>query len=153
MTREPSYPPEGSKKPTPTPSPPPKAPSREWLKDKAAAEDSHRSISVAGLANDMGLYRKKEDKTNKIPTRSWCGMCHKRMSIDFLVPDDVWNLAVHHHWQNSVLCINCFILQADEKLIDWAATIKFFPISLISHLENTALPALCALYENRENNE
>lgn len=72
------------------------------------------------------------------PTRERCQMCHRISSVGFHVPDAVWEAAVHPHWRNSVLCVQCFIAQADEKLLRWDEEIRFFPVSLRSHLEEFA---------------
>lgn len=70
-----------------------------------------------------------------IPTRERCQMCHRYSPIGFHVPDWLWQLAVHPHWQNSILCLGCFIQGADEKLLRWDRHITFYPVSLASHLE------------------
>ena len=69
-----------------------------------------------------------------IATRERCGMCHRISSVGFSVPDEVWKAAVHQHWQNDILCLQCFISQADEKLLPWDREIAFYPVSLKAHL-------------------
>ena len=72
-----------------------------------------------------------------IVTRERCQMCHQISSVGFWVPDEIWKTSVHPHWQHSVLCLNCFISQADEKLVTWHKEIKFYPVSLVDHLGRT----------------
>lgn len=56
--------------------------------------------------------------------------------MSFHVPREIWQMAVNPHWQNSVLCLMCFISQADEKLIRWEQGIRFLPTSLRTQLED-----------------
>lgn len=64
-------------------------------------------------------------------------MCHCISHIGFWVPDKVWEKAINPFWYSASLCLVCFVSQADEKLIKWDNQIKFYPISLRTHLENT----------------
>jgi hypothetical protein len=69
-----------------------------------------------------------------VPTRERCQACQQVSPIGFWVPDEMWRLVVHPYFQNSVICVQCFISRADEKIIDWSAEIKLFPVSLAQHL-------------------
>lgn len=71
-----------------------------------------------------------------IPTRERCQMCNRISAVGFWVPNEIWKAAVHPHWQESPLCLGCFASQADEKLIHWEREIKFYPVSLVSHLND-----------------
>jgi hypothetical protein len=75
-----------------------------------------------------------EGSLTLIATRERCQMCHHVNAIGFHVPNAVWLAAVHRHWQNSILCLSCFVSQADEKLIAWDEGIVFYPVSLRTHL-------------------
>ena len=81
-----------------------------------------------------------------IPTRERCQACHQISPVGFHVPDTMWRAVVHPHFQNSILCLPCFISRADEKLIDWSAVITLYPVSLASHLQAAGvlnLPTWC----------
>jgi hypothetical protein len=69
-----------------------------------------------------------------IPTRERCAVCHKISSVGFHVPNELWLAVVHPQFNNSILCLNCFISYADEKQAKWDRVIKFYPVSLASHL-------------------
>lgn len=75
-----------------------------------------------------------EEARPVLATRERCAMCHEYSGVGFWVPDDVWEAAVHPHWQNSTLCLRCFVVGADQKLIPWDESIKLFPVSFITHL-------------------
>ncbi len=70
-----------------------------------------------------------------IPTRERCKVCNRISAVGFWVPNKIWEVSIPKYLQESVLCINCFVSFADEKLIEWDDEIKFFPVSLASHLE------------------
>ena len=70
-----------------------------------------------------------------VPTRERCGVCHKISPVGFHVPNELWDAVVHPQFNNSILCLNCFISYADEKLARWDTVIKFYPVSLAAHLE------------------
>ena len=65
-----------------------------------------------------------------ICTREICAACQKISPVNFSVPNDIWKIVVHPSLQNDILCLMCFILRADEKLIEWDKDIQLFPISL-----------------------
>lgn len=70
-----------------------------------------------------------------IPMRETCAMCHDVSPVGFHAPDQVWQEVVHPHYQNSVICLRCFIRRADEKLVAWENGIQLFPVSLHTHLQ------------------
>ena len=70
-------------------------------------------------------------------TNSRCAMCQKRYSVEFLVPHDVWERAIHPDWYKSRICLNCFIQEADAKLIQWDESITFKPFSLITNIKTS----------------
>lgn len=70
------------------------------------------------------------DESPIIPTRPRCQMCHKRMVVEYKVPNDVWRAAVHPHWHNGILCIDCFAEGADEKGIMWSDRCVTWTLSL-----------------------
>lgn len=79
-----------------------------------------------------------EDEENKTqyPHREICGLCNRVSPVGFWVPNDVWESVVHTSRMQDIHCLSCFIERADEKLIDWSDEIKFYPVSLRSHINN-----------------
>lgn len=59
-----------------------------------------------------------------IPCRMSCAICGGLHAIDYIVPNDIWAHAIHPFYQNSLVCIMCFIRRADEKLLPWDKVIK-----------------------------
>ena len=82
---------------------------------------------------------------NRIPSRQRCVMCGKRYAIDYHVTDIIWEAAIPQHYQNSCVCVECFILNADEQLLEWETGIKLWPLSRASHLIQTVGVDLSAL--------
>lgn len=74
-------------------------------------------------------------KPPSIPMRETCCVCGKISPIGFHVPDEVWTEVVHPSNICGVHCLGCFIARADDKLIDWDQDIKFFPVSMRTHIE------------------
>lgn len=74
-----------------------------------------------------------------IPTREICGLCHRVSAVGFWVPNDVWSEVVHPHYIASIHCLSCFVERADEKLVEWDSVIKFYPVSLRTHIEGCEL--------------
>lgn len=58
-----------------------------------------------------------------------CRACWHPNPIGFVVPDAVWEQAVHPELQHEMLCIGCFARMADERLIRWCDVIELFPVS------------------------
>ena len=69
-----------------------------------------------------------------VPTRSICGLCHKRMAVYFYVKDEIWKAAIPEPIQPAEICFECFVEFADEKLLEWDKGIEFYPTSLFSQL-------------------
>jgi hypothetical protein len=70
----------------------------------------------------------------KRPHREICGLCHRESAISFHVPNDIWEVAVHPHYINTIHCLNCFIERADAQLLPWDKHITFYPTSLHTQL-------------------
>lgn len=77
------------------------------------------------VEHELGL---KEPE--RIAHRQFCSMCHGACVVDFAVPTEVWQAAVHRRWWNDKLCLWCFARHADEKLIEWCKDIQLKPRSL-----------------------
>lgn len=93
-----------------------------------------------------------------IPTRERCAACQQPSPVSFWVPDETWAMVVHQFFQNSILCLPCFVSRADEKLIEWEKDIKLYPISLATQLRDVrgmALPGprcgICGLEDHAGN--
>jgi len=61
-----------------------------------------------------------------------CGHLHK---IDFYVPDEIWDEAIHRRYEDTHICLNFFMELADEKLLKWETEIKLWPCSLATQIE------------------
>lgn len=88
-----------------------------------------------GVCNYKKTYRRIEFKGGQYPHREICGLCHRVSPVGFWVPNDIWEAVVHSHYLHSIHCLSCFIERADEKLINWSKEIKFYPVSLRSHID------------------
>ncbi len=86
-----------------------------------------------------GLCEKCKNKIiqneKRVSHRQFCSLCHKVYPLDWVVPDNIWEAALHKSMWNSLVCLNCFIPMADEKLISWDLKIQIYPTSLKSHIE------------------
>lgn len=71
-----------------------------------------------------------------IPTRERCRVCWKVSAVGFLVPNEIWILAVPVHLREAPMCLPCFTSFADEKMIPWDRDIEFYPVSLRTHMEH-----------------
>lgn len=65
------------------------------------------------------------------PHRPFCYVCNSVVRVDFHVPNNVWDLALHHSHQAAYICLNCFTSNADERGVEWSDEIKFYPTSQI----------------------
>jgi len=81
----------------------------------------------------MDNYHKTGDQ--KIPTRMFCHICGHLHKIDFWVPDEIWNEAIHPKWRDTHVCINCFMERADERLLEWEKDIILIPCSMATQLK------------------
>ena len=69
------------------------------------------------------------------PHRQICSVCQREYSIDFVVPNEIWELATHINQRESLICLDCFTRMADTRFVEWDKDIKFYPISLVSHIK------------------
>jgi len=69
-------------------------------------------------------------KEQTIPCRQKCAACHQIMPVDYHVTDEIWDEAVRPFFRDSIICLNCFISWADEKLLPWDKEIEMWPTSL-----------------------
>lgn len=69
------------------------------------------------------------------PAREICKACWRPNAVGFVVPDDVWQQVVPEALAERVLCVACFASFADERLIDWARDIEFWPVSVRTWLD------------------
>ena len=74
---------------------------------------------------------------NDTPTRERCAACQKISPVSFPVSNEIWEAVIHRQFENSILCLPCFISRADEKLVAWDRAIELFPVSLFTHLSRT----------------
>lgn len=68
-------------------------------------------------------------------SREICKICYHVNPVGFDVPDDIWKQVIPEKFVNNVVCLSCFIRIADEKFINWDKDIKFYPVSLYTHIK------------------
>ena len=66
--------------------------------------------------------------------RQICSVCNREYSIDFKVPNEIWELATHHSQRENLICLDCFTRMADTRFVKWDEDITFSPVSLITHI-------------------
>lgn len=66
------------------------------------------------------------------PHRQFCSLCHEVSRVDFNVPNDIWELAVHISQIHGIICLRCFTRMADERGVEWDNDITFRPASQIT---------------------
>lgn len=93
-------------------------------------------INYVAPSPSQVLTAEEQKYEKQYPHREICGLCHRVSPVGFWVPSDVWKASVHHSRINDIHCLSCFIERADEKLIDWSKEIKFYPVSLRSHIKD-----------------
>lgn len=64
-----------------------------------------------------------------IPIRAKCAQCGGLIKIEYHVKNEIWFEAVPRHLNNSRICLNCFMMWADEKFLPWDESIMLMPIS------------------------
>ena len=64
-------------------------------------------------------------------TREMCRCCWRPSPVAFLVPDAIWEAAVHPAFRDQVLCVMCFACFADERLVEWDRDIRLIPTSAV----------------------
>ena len=67
-------------------------------------------------------------------SREICKICFRANPVGFYVPDEIWEAVVPPSHRSKVVCLWCFVHLADEKLVPWDPKIKFYPVSMNSHL-------------------
>lgn len=83
----------------------------------------------------------EEAVDDAIPSRERCHWCHEYSAVGFRVPNAVWALVVPRRYSEAIACVRCFARMADERLVAWDKTIKFFPVSLRTHHGRITPPA------------
>lgn len=81
------------------------------------------------------MDKKPELIEQKIPTRMFCQICGHLHKIDFWVPDEIWNEAIHPKWRDTHVCLNCFMERADQRLLEWDEGIVLMPCSMATQLK------------------
>ena len=66
------------------------------------------------------------------PTRETCHRCCRISPVGFHSP--LWEQVAGEHWRLGILCVACFAALGDERGIAWEQGMKFYPVSLVSHL-------------------
>ncbi len=66
-------------------------------------------------------------------------MCFKRHGTCFLVPTEMWQAVMPAKYWWGEICLNCFIQEADERLVRWCEVIEIHPLSLVKHLERAGV--------------
>jgi len=95
-------------------------------REEKITELTKKGLSENEIQIEISKWSKKywETQSNKGGSR-----------ISFLVPDEVWKLAVHVSQQNDIICLRCFARLADERGVEWDKDIKFYPCSRITQDE------------------
>lgn len=68
--------------------------------------------------------------------RETCSICFHVNRVGFSVPDKTWERIVPFQFKNSTVCLLCFTRLGDEKLIQWDVGIRFFPVSMKTHVDS-----------------
>lgn len=68
-------------------------------------------------------------------TREICGCCGRINPVGFSVTDALWEKCVPPMFSNRTLCLICFAAFADEHMVQWEDVIRFYPVSLATHLK------------------
>ena len=74
--------------------------------------------------------------------RPFCFICNNVIRVDYSVPDDVWELALHISHRRTYICLDCFTRNADERGVEWSEGIKFYPLSQVKGVEQKPKPPL-----------
>jgi hypothetical protein len=69
-------------------------------------------------------------------TREICKICFHPVSVGFHVPNAIWQQVLPHILQYRSVCLGCFTRLADEAMVRWDEAIEFFPVSLVSMLDD-----------------
>lgn len=71
----------------------------------------------------------------RIPTRPLCHRCHRYITIDVQVDDDLWREVIGEKFGPGYICADCFTRAADERLIHWDTKVRFIPLCLAMQVE------------------
>lgn len=108
----------------------------KWISDQlmkrgiVTVADAHANPDELHIIRGLGkigrnrIMNAQPVPLTPIPCRMSCAICGGLHAIDYHVPEHLWNLAIHEYYSNSLVCINCFIRRADEKLLAWDNVIK-----------------------------
>ena len=69
------------------------------------------------------------------PHRPFCHICNDVIRVDYHVPNDVWELALHISHRGGYICLNCFTKNADERGVEWSDDIEFYPQSQLKDMQ------------------
>lgn len=79
----------------------------------------------------------KTTKLERKPHREICSVCNREYSIDYWVPNEIWELATHHSQRNNLICLDCFTRMADTRFVEWDKEITFEPHSLVRFIRES----------------
>ena len=89
---------------------------------------------MKSIATAFSPSVRHEDLSLGRASREICKVCYQVNAIGFSVPDETWIAVVPPEFRNRILCLTCFARLADEKLIPWDRDIRFWPVSMATHL-------------------
>jgi len=78
----------------------------------------------------------REEWLKRKSHRQICQLCNEVDRVMFVVPDEVWKLALNEYFWNYIICLQCFTKQADERGVERDKDIKFFPVSQVTQEKN-----------------
>ncbi len=87
----------------------------------------------------QGIRQGEELEEVDRPTRETCHRCCRISAVGFYSP--LWRSVAGEHWRHGILCVACFAALGDERGIVWEQGMKFYPVSLRSHLAYLDEPA------------
>lgn len=91
---------------------------KRWENRKTDYDRSRLNTAKERLRDaEFDLNNFVEEK--RIPVRQTCALCGKIYKIDFFVRNDIWALAMPVRHRHSLCCLECFVNQADERMIEW----------------------------------
>lgn len=98
--------------------------------EEAQSLSDDKLMRVRGIGK-MFIQKLRRIKVYPIPTptRQFCQICGGIHKVDFWVKDHIWKAAIHKSFQNSIVCLNCFMERADEKFLEWEKDIILRPTS------------------------
>lgn len=69
------------------------------------------------------------------PHRQICSICDEECTVDFVVPNEVWEAAIHHSRINDLYCLRCFTRAADARFVDYSELKVIAVYPLIVHVK------------------